>query len=70
MTRPGTILATRLKGCATWIARIGQDRGRLEVVAVIPPSAEPVEIEPLTDAELRELLGEGADPNQQPEQTI
>jgi len=55
---PGVILAQRVSrdGKVTWQARRSPDRGRLQVVGIVAPSAEPTEIEPLTDAELRELL--------------
>ena len=55
---PGTVLAERQKGVAAWQARISHDRGRLEVIAIVPPSSEPTIIEPLTEPELLELLGE------------
>lgn len=63
MNRPpaGTILATRGKGLVTWQARIASDRGRLEVVGVVPASLTTTTIEPLSERELRELLGEGVD---------
>lgn len=53
-----TVLAERRSrdGLVTWQARIGQDRGRLQIVGVVAPSTSPTIIEPLTDAELRELL--------------
>jgi hypothetical protein len=59
---PGTILSSRRKGVVTWQARISDDRGRLQVVGLVPASAEPTMIEPLDQRELLELLGEGADP--------
>lgn len=57
----GTILASRRKGTITWIARIGHDRERLEVRAIVPASLTPIEVEPLTEAELIELLDAGHD---------
>ncbi len=57
----GTILATRQKGAITWQARISADRGRLEVVGIVQPSATTTVISPLDERELRELLGAGAD---------
>jgi hypothetical protein len=61
--RPGQILAARRKGAVTWQARISADRGRLEVVGLVPASATATTIEPLTDHELLELLGERGDPD-------
>lgn len=63
MTRPraGTILATRCKGLVTWQARIASDRDRLEVVGLVPAASTTTTIEPLSERELRELLGEGVD---------
>jgi hypothetical protein len=43
-------------GRVRWQARIGADRGRLEVVGIVAPSATPTEIEPLGDVDLRALL--------------
>lgn len=60
-SQPGRILAERTKGPVLWRAQISDDRGRLEVVGVVPPSATPTTIEPLTEPELRELLGESAE---------
>lgn len=46
-----------------WEARRSPDRGRLEVVAIVPASAESTLVPLLTQAELLELLGEsGEDP--------
>jgi hypothetical protein len=42
-----------------WQARRSPDRGRLQVVAVISPSAEPTIVELLNEPELRALLAEG-----------
>lgn len=56
---PGAVLASRRKGPVTWQARISTDRGRLEVVGIVPPSPEPTTIDVLTERELRELLGFG-----------
>lgn len=53
----GDVLASRQKGNVTWQARISTDRGRLEVVGIVPASFAPTTIEPLTERELRELLG-------------
>jgi len=53
----GHVLASRRKGPVTWQARISTDRGRLEVVGIVPASARPTTIEVLTEPELRELLG-------------
>ena len=61
MRNPGTVLASRRKGAVEWQARISTDRGRLEVVGIVPASVSPTVIEPLDERELRELLGEGAD---------
>lgn len=61
VSRPGQILAERCKGTVVWQARISTDRGRLEVVGIVPPSATATIITPLTDHELLELLGEHAD---------
>ena len=55
---PGSVLAERTKNGIVWQARISQDRGRLEVVGLVPPSASPTTIEPLTERELHELLDE------------
>lgn len=55
---PLRVLASRRKGCVTWQARISSDRGRLEVVGIIPPSASTTTFEPLNERELLELLGE------------
>lgn len=55
--QPGEILATRCKNGVVWQARISTDRGRLEVVGIVPPSATATTIEVLTEPELRELLG-------------
>lgn len=52
----GTILAERHKGAVVWQARISQDRGRLEVVGIVPASTTETVIEPLTEPELRQLL--------------
>lgn len=57
----GLVLAERYKGVVRWQARISADRGRLEVVGLVPASTEPTEIEPLNERELRELLGEITD---------
>lgn len=57
----GTVLAERRKGTVTWQARISTDRGRLEVIGVVPASTTPTTIALLLEPELRELLGEGAD---------
>ena len=53
----GHVLAERTKGAVTWQARISSDRGRLEVVGIVPASATSTTIEVLTEPELRELLG-------------
>lgn len=58
---PGHVLAQRQKGAVTWQARISDDRGRLEVVGIVPPSTTATVIEVLTERELRELLGESTD---------
>jgi len=58
---PGQILAERMKGCITWQARISTDRLRLEIVGIVPPSSTPTTIELLSEHELLELLGEGAE---------
>lgn len=57
----GTVLASRRKGAVDWQARISQDRGRLEVVGLVPASPVAITIEPLTNQELLELLGERCD---------
>ena len=57
------ILAERLKDGVLWRAFVSNDRGWLQVCAVVPPSVEPTIVELLTDSELRELLAEGADQN-------
>lgn len=59
--KPGQVLASRRKGLVTWIARVGFDRGRFEVIGHVPASATPTEILPLDERELRELLGESSD---------
>lgn len=61
VSQPGTILAQRHKGAVTWQARISHDRGRLEVVGIVQPSATPTTFALLEQHELLELLGEGAD---------
>src|SRR4051812_12560876 len=43
-------------GHVTWQARVSDDRGRLQIVAIVAPSATATIVEPLNDAELRELL--------------
>ena len=43
-------------GRVTWQARISTDRERLEVVAIVAPSATPTIVQLLSEAELRELL--------------
>lgn len=58
---PGAILAERMKGGVIWRAQISQDRGRLEVVGIVPASTTATVIEPLDEQELRELLGEGTE---------
>jgi hypothetical protein len=50
------VLASRLKGGVLWIARISDDRGRLEVRGIVGPSDRATEVEPLDERELRELL--------------
>lgn len=62
--RPGHVLASRQKGAVLWQARISTDRGRLEVVGLVPASDTATTIEPLTEPELRELLGESTDLHQ------
>ena len=52
----GQVLAERRKGAVVWQARISADRHRLEVVGLVPPSAERTTIEPLNERELRALL--------------
>ena len=64
--RAGTVLNTRRKGSVTWQARIGTDRDRLEVIGVVAPSTTATEIEPLTEYELLELLGESGGLRQTP----
>ena len=56
--RPGLVLAERTKNGVRWLARVGFDRGRLEVLALVPPSDTVTAVEPLTSDELLELLGE------------
>jgi hypothetical protein len=58
---PGSVLASRQKGTVVWQARISTDRGRLEVVGLVPASRTPTVIEPLDERELLELLGEPTD---------
>jgi len=64
--RSGDVLNARRKGPVLWQARISADRGRLEVVGVVESSATATEIEPLTEFELLELLGESAGLRQTP----
>ena len=52
----GTVLAERRKGAVIWQARISSDRGRLEVIGLVEPSATVTAIEHLSEPELRELL--------------
>ena len=54
----GVVLSERTSRCGrvTWQARRSADRGRLEVVGIVAPSALPTVIEPLMEVELRELL--------------
>lgn len=54
------VLAERVSadGRVRWQARIGEDRGRLEVVGIVEPSPTPTTIEHLSQRELLELLGE------------
>lgn len=47
---------TSADGRVTWQARVSDDRGRLEVVGIVAPNAEPTTIEPLSDVDLRALL--------------
>lgn len=61
--QPGHVLAARQKGPVTWLARISTDRGRLEVVGIVPPSTTATTIEVLTEPELRQLLGIEDDPS-------
>lgn len=58
LSKAGRVLAERRKGVVLWQARISTDRNRLEVVGHVPASTQPTTIEPLTDRELRELLGD------------
>lgn len=62
MPMSGRILATRVKDGVTWQARVSADRGRLEVIGIVPASSTPTVIDPLTQAELLELLSD--DPQQ------
>jgi hypothetical protein len=57
---PGSVLAERVKAGVTWQARISTDRGRLEVIGIVPPSPNPTYVESLTERELLELLEGGA----------
>src|SRR5689334_2379957 len=57
----GPILRERVIDGITWRAQVSGDRGRLEVVAVIPASDEPRVLHLLTEPQLRELLGEASD---------
>ena len=59
--RSARVLGEFQKGGVLWLARVGSDRGRLEVVAIVPPAVEPQVIPLLTDGELRAPLGGGAD---------
>ena len=56
--RAGEVLASRRKGAVEWRARVSSDRGRLEVVGIVPASTTATVIEPLSEPELLELLGE------------
>lgn len=49
---------TSSDGRVTWQARRSEDRGRLQVVAIVQPSETPTVVEALTDAQLRALLAE------------
>ena len=50
------VLKELVRGAVVWRARRSGDRGRLQVVAIVPASAEPTVIEMLSEADLRELL--------------
>jgi len=57
-TDVGTVLRELTRDGLTWQARRSEDRGRLQVVAIVPPSTTPTIVEALSDTELRELLTE------------
>jgi hypothetical protein len=64
------ILAERVSsdGRVRWQARRSADRGRLIVVGVVQPSDVPTIVTPLTDEQLRDLLGDV--PSEQPDRWI
>lgn len=62
----GHVLSERIKGAVIWRAQISSDRGRLEVVGIVAPSTTATVIEPLSEHELRELLGEDVGLLQEP----
>lgn len=55
---PAVVLRELARGGVTRQARPGEDRGRLQVVAIVPPSAAVTVIEALSESELRELLAD------------
>lgn len=55
-TAPCEVLNEVHRDGVVWQARRSADRGRLEVVGIVPASSTPVEIEPLTEPQLRALL--------------
>jgi hypothetical protein len=54
------VLAEHVDGAGiTWQARIAADRGRLQVIAIVPPGDTVATIERLSDTELQQLLAGG-----------
>ena len=60
------ILSEKRKGDVLWQAFVSDDRGRLAVRGIVEPSATHIVIDPLTERELRELLGEDGSLQQTP----
>lgn len=50
------VLKELVRGGIVWQARRSGDRGRLQVVAIVPAATEPTVVEMLSEADLRELL--------------
>jgi hypothetical protein len=50
------VLKELVRGSVVWQARRSGDRGRLQVVAIVPAATEPTVVETLSETDLRELL--------------
>jgi hypothetical protein len=53
-----SILRELTRDGVTWQARRSGDRGRLQLVAIVPPSPTPTVIEALSDTDIRALLSD------------